>query len=272
MSNFESEFARLAQILADLRAPNGCPWDREQTHASLRPYLLEESAEVLEAIERGDARNLCEELGDLVLQVVFHAQIAQENGDFTLEDVLRGINEKLVRRHPHVFGETSVSDAGEVLTNWDAIKKQEKAARGEAPKGILDGVSGELSALSGALKISKTAAKIGFEWPDEESVWEKVREEEAEFRAARAESSEREAEEFGDLLFTLVNVARWRKIHPETALRDVNAKFRARFSHMESEANRRGWDLETLSPAQWEQLWTAAKNRLAGGVTFVSLD
>jgi tetrapyrrole methylase family protein/MazG family protein len=262
MSDFQAEFSRLVEIMAALRAPDGCPWDREQTHRSLRPYLIEESAEVLEAIESGDQRHLCEELGDLVLQVVFHAQLAQESGDFSIEDVLRGINEKLIRRHPHVFGETIANDAGEVLTNWDAIKKQEKQERGEKQTSILDGISGELPALSQALKISKKAAKVGFEWPDEASVFEKLREEEAELEAILHESDERVSEEFGDVLFTLVNVARWRKINPETALRDVNRKFVTRFQLMETIAAKHGLELENLAPDQWEEFWNEAKQTL----------
>lgn len=260
-----SQWNRLLEIMARLRAPDGCPWDREQTHRSLRPYLIEESAEVLEAIESGDRRALCEELGDLVLQVVFHAQLASETGDFNAEDVLHGINEKLVRRHPHVFGEVVANDSQTVLTNWDAIKREEKAARGEAPTSVLDGVNSELSGLSQALKISKKAAKVGFEWPDEAGVWRKVREEIAELEAAIAEeeSNERVAEELGDLLFTVVNVARWRRVNPETALRDVNRKFTRRFQWMETEAARRDLSLDSLDAKAWDALWNEAKKALA---------
>ena len=254
------EFDRLAHIMAQLRAPDGCPWDKAQTHQTLRAYLIEESAEVLEAIEENDARHLCEELGDLLLQVVFHAQIAAEAGQFTVEDVARGINEKLVRRHPHIFGDAHAPDAQTVKANWDAIKNREKAERGEVQASILDGANDELPALAAALQISKRAAKVGFEWRDEAGVVAKLREEIAEVEDALAhESDERVAEELGDLMFTVVNLARWRGIHPELALRDNNRKFRARFEKMEAEARRRGWDLESLGEAEWDALWNAAK-------------
>ena len=247
--------------MAQLRDPDGgCPWDLQQTHQSLRPYLIEESAEVLGAIESGDKMNLREELGDLLLQVVFHAQIAAENGDFTVDDVAGAINEKLVRRHPHIFGAAKADDAATVKANWDAIKAREKAERGETSTSILDGVTAELPALAAALTISKRAAKVGFEWPDEAGVIEKLREEVAEVEAALAsESQERIAEELGDLMFTIVNLARWRGINPELALRDNNRKFRGRFERMEAAAHERGWRLEELNEAQWDELWNAAK-------------
>ena len=233
-----TQFERLTQIMAQLRAPDGCPWDIEQTHYTLRPYLIEESAEVLEAIESGDARHLCEELGDLLLQVVFHAQLAAEAGQFTIEDVTRTINEKLVRRHPHVFGDAQAEDAATVKANWDAIKGREKAERGEVQTSILDGTDNELSALSTALKISKRAAKVGFEWPDEAGVRAKLREEIAEVESAlESEGAARVAEELGDLMFTIVNVARWRGLHPELIVRENNRKFRHRFEQMEAAAN-----------------------------------
>ena len=258
-----SPFERLTQIMAQLRAPHGgCPWDLKQTHETLRPHLIEESAEVLAAIESGDKTNLREELGDLLLQVVFHAQLASENGDFNINDVSQTINEKLVRRHPHIFGDARADDAETVKANWDKIKAQEKAERGEIQTSILGDVPAELTALSSALKISKRAAKVGFEWPDEAGVLEKLREEVAEVEdALQNESSERVAEELGDLLFTIVNIARWRGIDPEIALRDNNRKFRGRFETMEAEAARRGWQLEQLSEAQWDELWNAAKNQ-----------
>lgn len=246
--------------MARLRAPGGCPWDRAQTHESLRPYLIEESAEVLQAIENRDRANLCEELGDLLLQSVFHAQIAEDAGDFTLDDVLSGISDKLVRRHPHVFGDAKADDAAQVLVNWEAIKREEKAARGEKSDSVLAGIPAELPALSQALKISKKAAKVGFEWPDEDGVLEKLREETREIEAAmQNESTERVAEEIGDLLFTAVNLARWRGINPEIALRDCNRKFAARFEKMEAAALLKGLELEKLSGEEWEELWGEAK-------------
>lgn len=259
-------FDQLAQIMARLRAPDGCPWDRAQTHESLRPYLIEESAEVLDAIAQNDPRALCEELGDLLLQVVFHAQLAQEASEFSLDDVCQSIGEKLLRRHPHVFGDALARSADDVKPLWDEIKRGEKAARGETPASALDGVPSSLPALSAALQISKKAAKVGFEWPDEASVWDKVREEIGELASARDqnESPQRQAEELGDLLFSVVNIARWRRVDPELALRDVNAKFKARFEKMEALASSRGQALPDLSPDEWETLWQSAKKDAHG--------
>ena len=249
--------------MAQLRAPDGgCPWDLQQTHETLRPSLIEESAEVLDAIESGDKANLREELGDLLLQVVFHAQLAQENGDFDINDVAQTINEKLVRRHPHIFGDAKADDAETVKANWEVIKAQEKAERGETQISVLGAAPTQLPALASALKISKRAAKVGFEWPDEAGVIEKLREEIAEVEDAMAhESPQRVAEELGDLLFTIVNLARWRGIDPELALRDNNRKFRGRFEQMEAEATRRNWNLESLDESQWDELWNLAKTQ-----------
>ncbi len=256
-------FNRLANIMAHLRAPDGCPWDKIQTHESLRPFLIEESAEVLDAIAQNNPRALCEELGDLLLQVVFHAQLANEAGQFSLDDVCQGISDKLVRRHPHVFGEETAQSADDVKPLWDKIKREEKLARGELPadSSVLDGVSSSLPALASALQISKKAAKVGFDWPNEDGVWDKVREELDELQSARDEneSNARQAEELGDLLFSVVNIARWRKVDPEIALRDVNAKFKKRFGIMESLAREEGRELESLSPEEWETLWQRAK-------------
>ncbi len=253
-------FSRLIEITAQLRAPDGCPWDREQTHHTLRASLIEESAEVLEAIESGDDAHLCEELGDLLLQSVFHAQIAAEEGRFTLDDVVNGICDKLIRRHPHVFGDARAENSAQVIQNWEAIKRDEKAARGEVSTSTLAGIPPELPALAQALKISKKAAKAGFEWPDEAGVMDKLREEVGEIEEAlRGESNERVAEEIGDLLFTAVNIARWRGLHPELALRDVNRKFIARFETMEREAKAHGLKLGELSAQEWDELWNLAK-------------
>jgi MazG family protein len=256
-------FARFAEIVARLRAPDGCPWDREQTHLTLRPYLLEESAEVLEAIEKGDSDLLREELGDLMLQPVLHAQIAAEDGRFTIADVLNEVSDKLIRRHPHVFGDLSAEDSAEVLKNWDAIKRQEKADKGIEVKSILDEPPHELPALAQALKVSKKAAKVGFEWPDLDGVFEKLHEEIAELEHAirNDEGQERVAEEIGDLLFTAVNIARWQKVNPEMALRDMVRRFMTRFQAMETVAAERMVDLEQLSPQEWEELWGAAKGK-----------
>jgi tetrapyrrole methylase family protein/MazG family protein len=259
-------FERLAQIIARLRAPDGCPWDREQTHTTLRTHLLEEACETMDAIDGGDDMHLCEELGDLMMQPVLHAQIASEENRFDIVDVIEGINDKLVRRHPHVFGEVTVADSGEVLTNWDAIKKAEKAQKGQLQASILSGVPNTLPALMQALEVSKKAVKVGFEWPDMAGVLAKLHEEITELEQEIADSKQHEearqeriAEELGDVLFTVVNVARWQKINPELALRDTVARFQERFEKMETFAHQQNLQLEELSPQQWDELWEAAK-------------
>jgi MazG family protein len=257
-------FARLGAIVARLRAPDGCPWDREQTHLSLRRHLIEEAYEVQEAIEAGDDAHLCEELGDLLLQPVLHAQIAAEGGRFDIAGVLDTLSDKLVRRHPHVFGEVQAQDTDAVLKNWEAIKQQEKAGRGEVPGAVslLNDVPAALPALMLALEVSRKAARAGFEWPDLPSVLDKLHEEVAELEEALEDSGstpERVAEELGDLLFTVVNVARWRKIDPELALRDMVSRFRARFAAMEATAQRNGEELSRLTPERWDELWREAK-------------
>ncbi|MGI8765951.1 MAG: nucleoside triphosphate pyrophosphohydrolase [Gemmatimonadaceae bacterium] len=257
----EAAFARLAAIVAQLRAPDGCPWDRERTHETLRPHLIEEAYEVLHAIEACDDENLCEELGDLMLQPVLHAQIADEANRFDIVDVLENISDKLVRRHPHIFGDVDVENSAQVLANWDAIKNAEEANKNAVPKlSILDDVPRGLPALSLALEISKTAARAGFEWPDAGGVLDKVREEIVELEAAmQHESRERVGEELGDLLFTLVNVARWQKIDPELALRDMTRRFASRFGAMEKLARERGVELAQLSAEDWDELWNRVK-------------
>jgi len=259
-------FTRLVEIVARLRAPGGCPWDREQTHSSLRAHLIEEAYEVLGAIEKNDDRNLQEELGDLLLQSVMHAQIASEENRFAIEDVLNGISDKLVRRHPHVFGNTDVAGSDEVLRNWDAIKKSEKReietqkGGGSTPASILDDISSSQPALLEALEISKKAAKSGFEWPNAAGVLDKLREEIDELEVALSGTDKtRVEEELGDLLFTAVNLARWNKINPELALRDMIARFKNRFVQMEKSALEKGLELENLSPDHWNDLWKKAK-------------
>ncbi len=259
-------FEQLVSILARLRAPDGCPWDREQTHETLRTHLIEEAYETLDAIERGHDNDLKEELGDLLMQPLFHAQIAGEEARFDIVDVLHEINSKLIRRHPHVFGDVRADSTDKVLANWDAIKKQEKAAKSsdesasdDAPS-VLDDVPEALPSLMLALKISKKAAKAGFEWPDVQGVMDKLREETAELEVALQEGdNERITEELGDLLFTAVNVARWQKINPELALRDMVRRFTARFQAMEAQARKRGLDIHQLSPEVWDELWNLAK-------------
>ena len=256
------EFDRLVRTMWRLRQPDGCPWDREQTHRSITKDMLEEAYEAVEAIEADDAEHLVEELGDVLEQVVLHAQIAADEGAFTIDDVVHGLNEKLVRRHPHVFGEhAAAGDGGEVQDIWDEVKAAERAAAGEKdvrPQGLLDSVPRSLPALMQCQKISKRAAKAGFEWPDEAGVWEKVAEERAELEREALGSPERAAE-FGDLLFALVNVARWEGIDAEEALAGANRKFRNRWARMEALAAEAGLDLEELDTDVMNELWDRAK-------------
>lgn len=258
----------MVQIIARLRAPDGCPWDREQTHASLRTHLLEEACEVMDAIDGGSDAHLREELGDLLMQPILHAQIAAEEQRFDIVAVLEGISDKLVRRHPHVFGDVAVAGSAEVLKNWDAIKRAEKAEKGEAPvegtpaASVLDDVPRTLPALMMALEVSKKAARAGFEWPDMAGVMDKLHEETGELEAVLddpAATRERAAEELGDLLFTAVNVARWKGINPELALRDTVRRFSGRFQAMEKQARERGLELNALTIEQWDVLWEEAK-------------
>ena len=255
------EFDRLVRTMWCLRQPDGCPWDREQTHRSITKHLVEEAYEAVEAIEADDREHLIEELGDVLEQVVLHAQIAADEGAFTIDDVVRGLNEKLVRRHPHVFGEhAAAGDGGEVQDIWDDVKAVERAAQGEgdAPQGLLDSVPRSLPALMQAQKISKRAAKAGFEWDTIADIWDKVAEERAEFEREEPGSDAR-ALEFGDLLFALVNVARREGIDAEEALAASNRKFRARWSRMEELARARGVELGGLDATRLNELWDHAK-------------
>lgn len=256
------ELDRLVRTMWRLRQPDGCPWDREQTHLSITRNMVEEAYEAVEAIHEGSCEHVLEELGDVLEQVVLHAQIAADDGEFDIDDVAHALNEKLVRRHPHVFGDvTGVSDGEAVMDVWDDVKRAEReaAAQGdEAPRGLLDSVPASLPALMQAQKISKRAAKAGFEWPDLAGVWGKVSEERAEFEAEEPGSPER-AEEFGDLLFSLVNVARWEHIDAEGALASANRKFRSRWARMERLARERGVELESLGAQELDDLWGKAK-------------
>ena len=254
-------FDELVGIMARLRdKDNGCPWDLKQSHETLKPYVIEEAHEVVDAIDSGDPDKLCEELGDLLLQVVFHAQLAAEDGMFDSEDVCAGIVEKLVRRHPHIFGDVIVDDAEQVLTNWQAIKATEKG--NEERKSILDGVPQSFPALLAALETSKRAVKVGFEWPDVGGVLDKVEEEFTELRAEIERSDapkERIASELGDLLFTLVNVARRLQIDPEEALRGQIKRFSRRFRHIEAQAAKQNKQVDALTLAEMEVFWQEAK-------------
>jgi len=245
-------FETLVAIIARLRAPDGCPWDREQTHATLRQSLLEECYEVLAALDEGDAGQLCDELGDLLMQVVFHAQIAAEAGEFEMEDVLRGINKKLIHRHPHIFGSKKVRDAEEVAHNWAALKRAE---RGDAS--MLASVPREMPALAYSQEVQQRVAQVGFDWKDIDGVIEKLAEEVGELKGA--ESPERQAQEFGDLLFTLANIARRLGIDLEAALRGANQRFYHRFAYMEAVCRQQGLDLGKLSFAEQNALWEEAK-------------
>ncbi len=252
-------FEDFEHLIARLRAPDGCPWDRKQTHASLRPFLLEETYEVLEALDRGDPQALQEELGDLLLQIVLHTEIAVEEGEFTMPQVIQTVHDKIVRRHPHVFGDVQVESAEEVVRNWEALKRREKQARGEsdAPASVLDGVPAALPALAKAQAVSRKAAKVGFDWPSVEGVWAKVTEELAELQTAS--SPERRAAELGDLLFAIVNLARHLNIDAEAALREATARFMRRFRQMERRALAQGQEMAQLSLAEMDALWEAAK-------------
>ena len=252
-------FGELVQIMARLRGENGCPWDREQTHASIKPYLLEETYEVLESIDENDPAKLEEELGDLALQIVFHAQMADEAGLFTIADVLRGINEKLRRRHPHIFGDVKADTAQEVLFNWEQIKKLEREkAQGRAS--LLDGVPRELPALLRAHRLQEKASRVGFDWNEARQVFQKVEEELAELRAAmESEQPDRMEAELGDLLFSLVNLGRFIAVNPEDALRKTIARFIARFQYIEEELARRGTAPGQVTLAEMDALWAEAK-------------
>ena len=257
----QPEFDRLVRTMWRLRQPDGCPWDREQTHRSITKNMVEEAYEAVEAIEADDCEHLIEELGDVLEQVVLHAQIAADEGSFTIDDVVHGLNEKLVRRHPHVFGEhAAAGDGGEVQDIWDEVKAAERAAAGEdeRPQGLLDSVPVSLPALMQAQKISKRAAKAGFEWDTVADIWDKVAEERAEFEREEP-GSEARALEFGDLLFALVNVARREGIDAEEALAASNRKFRKRWSRMEDLAREKGVDLELAGAAALNDLWDHAK-------------
>ena len=255
------KFRELVSLMARLRAPGGCPWDRKQTFDSIKPYTLEETYEVLDAIDTRDWAGLSEELGDLMLQPVFLAAIAEEQGLFTISDSLRAINEKLVRRHPHIFGTASAETAEDVKTRWDQIKAEEKAAMGApAPGSILEGTPRSLPALVEAQKISSKAAEVGFEWPNVDGVLEKLVEESQELSEAAGRNDPGEIEhEIGDLLFTLVNLARFHKIDPEQALRRTNARFRRRFAFLEQRVAEGGGELRDTPLERMEELWQEAK-------------
>jgi len=268
-------FEKLVAVQARLRAPNGCPWDREQTHQSLRTYLIEEAYEVVEALESGNDAKFAEEMGDLLLQIVFHSQIAREEGRFTVAEVIREIHDKMLRRHPHVFGETHAKDSAEVLRNWEAIKAEERrttdkkgaAAGGEkrareaaGETSLLDGVSHALPATLEGFQLTRKASRIGFDWEEAGGVLEKMREETEELKKAWGEKNDlKMEEEMGDLLFAAVNLSRFLRIDPEIALKKANAKFSRRFRSMEALARKNGRQFKDLPREEMEVFWETAK-------------
>lgn len=261
-SNADS-IAESIAIMARLRGPHGCPWDREQTFDTIKRHTLEETYEVFDAIERRAWPDLKDELGDLLLQVLFYAQMAAEAGYFTIEDVAANLNAKLIRRHPHIFGDVEATDSDAVLRNWEQIKRAEKAKKAEARSSLLDDIPRTMPAMLEASKLGSRAAKVGFDWPNADGLFDKLQEETAELQAELSHDENPPTlaaeEELGDLLFTAVNLARHLKIDPESALRSCNAKFRRRFAAMESAAGNSD-ALAALTPSQLEELWSQAKN------------
>jgi tetrapyrrole methylase family protein/MazG family protein len=251
------EFQSLIDVVARLRAPGGCPWDAEQTHESLKRNLLEECYETLEAIDEGEPQELAEELGDILVQVAFHADIAREADEFDIADVLTAINRKLIRRHPHVFAGGAASDARQVERNWEQLKAEERREAGKPEPSAMDGVPAALPALTAAQLMQDRAARFGFDWGDVGGVLDKLVEEIAEFREAG--TPEEQIDEFGDVLFALVNLARWSGIHAEDALRQANGKFRSRYRAMERLASEREQDFAALPLDGKEALWQEAK-------------
>ncbi|SVB71988.1 uncharacterized protein METZ01_LOCUS224842 [marine metagenome] len=253
MSNFEN----LISIMKTLRSDKGCPWDREQTHESLRPYLIEEAYEVLDAIDAKDDNELKIELGDLLLQVVFHAQLAHEEGLFSIDDVSSAVSEKLIRRHPHVFGDAKADTSDQVLTNWEKIKQSEK---GPGKKSVLDGLPSHLPALLKAFRIQEKVARVNFDWQDIKAVFGKIREEISELEEAHDSTDQAaQEEEFGDLLFSLVNLARHLKVTPEDALRFTNEKFIRRFNYIEEKMSLTSESMDDATLEQLDLLWDEAK-------------
>lgn len=248
-----------AEVVAHLRAPDGCPWDKKQTHQTLRTHLLEEAYEALTAMDQNDPSGMCEEFGDLLLQIVLNAQIASETSAFSMPRIIQGIYDKIVRRHPHVFGDVEVDSAVGVLQNWEKLKEQERRDNGaeENGKGLLDGVPLALPALTQALEYQGRAARVGFDWAEIDGVLDKIQEEVQEVQTAQ--DTAQVIDELGDLFFALVNLARWRNVDAESALRGANAKFKKRFSYIEQNAKRQQRNLSDLTLAEMDFLWDEAK-------------
>ena len=255
------DFNDLLDIMARLRAENGCPWDREQTHESLRIYMIEETYEVLEALDAGDRDKFCNELGDLLLQIVFHAQIARENGEFDINDVTTEICRKLISRHPHIFGDTRADTPDQVVENWEAIKKREKQLKSQT--GVLKDVPSNLPALMRSYKVQQKAAQVGFDWDNIEDVFNKVDEEIRELRDVyKSKNVERITDELGDTMFALVNLSRFLKVQPELALTGTVNKFIRRFEYIEQQSTKAGKKLEEMTLAEMDELWNEAKVKL----------
>ncbi|MBU8654901.1 nucleoside triphosphate pyrophosphohydrolase [Bacillus altitudinis] len=255
------QFDTFREVIRTLRGPGGCPWDQKQTNESLKPYLIEECYELLEAIDEDDPDHMVEELGDVLLQVLLHVQIGEDDGYFSMDDVIQHVTEKMIRRHPHVFGDTDVSEASDVVANWEKIKQQEKPERAAS---ILQSIPTTLPALTKAYKLQKKAAKVGFDWTEVEDIWNKYEEEKQEFLVEVAEKTDEGAtkqmkDEFGDLLFVLVNIGRFYHLEPETALSSANTKFMRRFQHIEQKAKDIGRSLEDLTLEEMDDLWNDAK-------------
>jgi len=264
-----TKFEKLVEIMATLRGPDGCPWDKQQDFNSLKPMLVEEVYEVLEAVENNDSEGLSEELGDLLLHVVFHAQLGKETGQFDIDTVIGKISDKLVRRHPHVFGSETASTPEEVIKNWEAIKAQEKAEklknRTAEQRSLLEGIPSKLPAIHEAHQISSRAARVGFDWPDVNGIFDKLQEEVRELKevissSGSEEKRDRLEDEIGDMLFVIVNIARYLKIDSESALKRANRKFKSRFRYMEKELAGQGKTLDQTSLDEMEALWQKAKS------------
>ena len=256
-----SSFESFLEVVSRLRAPDGCPWDQEQTHLSLRPHLLEEAFETLEALDKEDPEALEEELGDLLFQVVFHAVIAAEEGSFNMSDVVRGIGEKLIRRHPHVFGEVEVDGVGGVLQNWEKLKAEEREKKGNGGQSLLDGVPSGLPALAQASALQRRASRTGFEWPNIRGLYDKLEEELEELRTAPEDGRQ---SELGDVLFVLAHLANWYGFSAEDALRETNGRFRARFGYVETGAKKAGRELTSMTLDEMNALWDEAKRYYNG--------
>jgi len=249
-----SKFNKLVDIMKKLRSPDGCPWDREQSYKDIATHTLEETYEVLDAIDRGDLNDLKEELGDLLLQIIFYSQIADEENQFNIDDVIEGISKKLIHRHPHVFGDTKANTSDEVVERWEMLKLK------EGKKSVLGGVPKSLPALLKAYRIGEKASRIGFDWEDTEGILSKIEEEARELHEARKNQDPQKTEdEYGDLLFTLANIGRFLKIDPETALRKATNKFITRFQFMEKIISEKKKNIDSLTPDEWDNLWKKAK-------------